>query len=709
MPAFIISFFMPKVKRRTQSCILRLTIRRKCGKLKTDKCADPAGNTAGRLLGGNPMENAVSRRRLALLIADPGSEYSQSVITGVRNQCAKYNYDLLVFSMMVKVCHPDQHYLNGERNIYRLINYDLVDGVLVAALSLFEDQVTTVFQQIEEDIRQRCRKPVISLDLPFGDFPVVKTDDKKGICLAVQHLAQVHHCRKMYLLTGPKDYVVSEARAEAFRAQLAAEGLDASGDIVFYGNFWFNGGEAFANRILSGEIPMPDAVVCANDYMAIGLTNRLNSGGIRVPEQVRVTGYDASKDASYNAVSITTYTPDIYGMAAQAVNLMHAQIEPEVPAAEIELPPYAGLRMGRSCGCTQNAEDFRLIQGLGYQPGERQRNPDGTLTINDMQGLHESYMFETLSVIQDKAEILQTITDVSYLLQPYRRFYLVLRSDWSDPESRCLTGYPETMRCVIRCIPQNETEPESELRYSLDSEKYSFPTAQMLPALDEARSEPVVFYFMPSHFSDDTIGFAVLQTAMDAKRSADDVSTLWLRNVNNSLHMVRIVSRLMDYSMRDSMTGLLNRRGMEMMYQRRLAYLKPDDHFVIWMIDMDGLKYINDHFGHEYGDVGIKTIAETIRMTASQDDILVRAGGDEFVMIAAGQITEQEGKKRADEAERILAEQNAAHTDRPFEITASIGFVCVPVSENRTLDDMLKEADRLMYVHKSANKKQRIN
>lgn len=653
------------------------------------------------------MKNSVPRRRLALLISDPGSDYSQSVITGVRDQCAKYDYDLLVFSTMVKVCHPDKVYLDGERNIFRMINYERVDGVLAASLELFEDQAHTVLDQLETDLKARCRKPVIALDLPFADYPVVHTDDQKAIRQVVQHLVHVHACRNLYILTGPKDYVVSEARAEAFCAQMRAEGLDVSGGNVFYGNFWYTGGEEFAGRLLSGEIPMPDAVVCANDFMAVGLANRLIDGGVKVPEQIRITGYDATKEAIFNTVSITTYNPDVYGMAAHAVNLLHAEIEPAAPEAEIGQMPHYGLRTGVSCGCSQDADEIRKLQSAGLNPNERRRNPDGSLTVNDMQGLHESYMFETLSVIQDKDQILQTITDVSYLLQPYRRFYLVLRHDWSDPDSRCLMGYPETMRCVICCIPQNETEMYEGERYSVDSEAYSFPTAQMLPALDELRDAPAVFYFLPSHFSDDTIGFAVLQTAMDAKRSADEVSTLWLRNVNNALHMVRIVSKLTDYSTRDPMTRLLNRRGMEMMYQRRKAHFRAADHILIWVIDMDGLKYINDHFGHELGDVGIITIADTIRMIAGTDDIAVRIGGDEFVLIAAGDLTEQDGADRIRKFEQILAEKNAAQTRRPFDVSASIGCVCFPVSEQDALDEKVKEADRRMYAYKIAHKKQR--
>ena len=229
----------------------------------------------------------------------------------------------------------------------------------------------------------------------------------------------------------------------------------------------------------------------------------------------------------------------------------------------------------------------------------------------------------------------------------------------------------------------------------------------MLPALDEERSEPVTFYFLPSHFSDDTIGFAVLQTAMDAKRSADAISTLWLRNVNNSLHMIRVVSKLIDYSIHDSMTGLLNRRGMEMMYSRRRERIAPDDNIIVWVIDMDGLKYINDHFGHESGDIGIITIAETVRAISDKDDISVRTGGDEFVVVSAGKLTDNDGRERISSFERFLADKNASQKGRQFDITASIGYVCFPVSEMEQFDEKLKEADRLMYEYKIARKKQR--
>jgi diguanylate cyclase (GGDEF)-like protein len=125
------------------------------------------------------------------------------------------------------------------------------------------------------------------------------------------------------------------------------------------------------------------------------------------------------------------------------------------------------------------------------------------------------------------------------------------------------------------------------------------------------------------------------------------------------------------------------------------------------MIDMDGLKYINDRFGHAHGDTGILAITEAIRAVSGEEDIAVRAGGDEFVLIAAGNLTEADGQARADQIGRILAERNAAQPGQPYEITASIGFVCFPAAEPDVLDEQMREADRRMYDHKTARKKQR--
>jgi diguanylate cyclase (GGDEF)-like protein len=208
---------------------------------------------------------------------------------------------------------------------------------------------------------------------------------------------------------------------------------------------------------------------------------------------------------------------------------------------------------------------------------------------------------------------------------------------------------------------------------------------------------------MPSHFSDDTIGFAVLQTAMDARRSADEVSTLWLRNVNNSLHMVRIVSRLLDYSIRDPMTGLLNRRGFMERSPRHLELARQEGQcFVMLSADMDHMKKINDEYGHLMGDQAICRMGKAVERLQALGMTPVHISGDEFLAFGI--------RATRAEAERVLSEAREAvrqlNEEEPWmeETSASFGLYTAVPGEGDTIDLFLTRADRAMYEDKTRHR-----
>lgn len=260
------------------------------------------------------------RKLIGFIVANPEAVYQQRVMNGLLEQCSKYGYDCAVFSPLVQTCHFYREYLNGEVNIYELINFDKLDGVIVAALPLTEDNTTWVRDMVVRLLKEKCTKPVISLDMPLGDFPVVYTDDREAFSVITAHILDVHECRKIYFLTGLEGHAVSEQRLAGFRDMMEKRGLEVSPESVFYGDFWYSGGEALAERIAGGEVERPEAVICASDHMAIGLANRLVSHGIRVPEDIIVTGYDATSEAVINDITITSFQPEISKAAAEAVN-----------------------------------------------------------------------------------------------------------------------------------------------------------------------------------------------------------------------------------------------------------------------------------------------------------------------------------------------------------------------------------------------------
>ena len=155
----------------------------------------------------------------------------------------------------------------------------------------------------------------------------------------------------------------------------------------------------------------------------------------------------------------------------------------------------------------------------------------------------------------------------------------------------------------------------------------------------------------------------------------------------------------------DEMTGLLNRRGFMELGQQTIdiAVVLKQSGMVIFG-DMDGLKRINDTFGHDAGDRAIKAEAEILKKNFRASDIIGRLGGDEFVIIAAG-LGEPRLSVIRENINAACRAWNIVHNEG-FELSISLG--CKEFSpEMQSLEDILKEADGLLYEEKKTKKNAR--
>ncbi len=647
------------------------------------------------------------RKLIGVIMANPEAVYQQRVLDGLFAACYKYGYNTAVFTPLVQVCHFYKEYLEGELNIFELINFDKLDGVIICGIALSDNQTTWVREYIGKKLKKECKKPVVCLDLPVEDYPVVYTDDRQAFTRIAAHVFDAHGCRNVYFLTGMKGYAVSEQRVMGYTDLLKSRGLPVDMDSIFYGDFWYSGGEALAERIASGELPVPDAVICASDHMAIGLANRLIEHGINVPGDVAVTGYDATPEAVINSPTITTYIPDIFKAADDAINLIREKIEPDAPIERVKSSVRNGLRICSSCGCPENVEYIkkRLSSSL-YRVNHNYAEKNIRDTV-DISRLLDSYIFEILTCSPDPEICLNNIYRSDYLIRPYSDYYLCLTENWLDEEERFVKGYPPRMNCVIHTVPTDnvDTDRLDERHVSIEND-HLFDTSLMLPALYEEREEPMAFYFVPMHFNEYTVGYSVLACSLTQEHKADCVFRNWIRNVNNALEMVRARNKLLMFSERDAMTGLYNRRGMGTQVKKMLSSLKEGQRFGVYVIDMDGLKFINDNYGHEEGDYGILAIAAAAKRVCRSGERCIRAGGDEFYIIGVGCYTDEEMKQTAADFSAALRD-SSAQGEKPYELSASIGYASAPASPSMDIDKVIRAADKRMYINKSERKKQR--
>ncbi|MBO4389833.1 MAG: GGDEF domain-containing protein [Lachnospiraceae bacterium] len=646
------------------------------------------------------------RKRIGVIIAHPEVVYHRRVLDGICKKCAEYDYDVVCFCVQIQAASDFKRMQMGESNIIRLMNFDRLDAVVVVTISLRDEHQWMVEDLVCERLSRECRIPVVTMELKLRgigkNYPCLETNDTDAIRMLTEHVLDVHHCKNIYYLAGPDNNAMTAQRLDGFTEAMTSHGLTVDPAKVFYGPFWYNFGEKVAARIISGELALPEAVVCGSDCVAIGFANRLVSAGDRVPEDVIVTGYDAIAEAALNTPSITTCVPDVYRTISDTINLIRKTIDPDQPIIPSFPAKESGLRLNSSCGCMDNipflresaAESIYMAYG-----GYRFNNLDHV----DMGNLMESYFFELLTATSNPLECLREIYRNVEMIRPFEHYYLCLNPEWLNTGEKIEEGYPDRMHLAIHATPVSNTDSRADDFVTMGNE-HAFDTRVMLPALDEDRDHASVFYFVPMHFMETCLGYSVLQCSLEQKKKLDSVSHSWFRFVNNALEMTRTKNQLTEYAHQDRLTGLLNRWGMETEIRRMKAEMTKEDKWLVLVIDMDGLKRINDQYSHAEGDIGIRTIALATQRITNSNEICVRAGGDEFFVVGMGKYEDSEAEARIERFHQIMDEENA-RLGKPYEISASIGAALVPNSIE--VNSALEVADARMYRDKVVRKKMR--
>jgi two-component system cell cycle response regulator len=198
--------------------------------------------------------------------------------------------------------------------------------------------------------------------------------------------------------------------------------------------------------------------------------------------------------------------------------------------------------------------------------------------------------------------------------------------------------------------------------------------------------------------TDETTGVQALNAgAQEYLLKAQASSVVLVRALRYAIERKRLELALQQMTLVDDLTGLYNRRGFFQRAPRRLTVAFADrKRAVLALVDMDGLKQINDTHGHMEGDNAIMMVAAVLKQTFRDDDIIARIGGDEFAVLAIvrGPAAEQAILSRLD--------RNFAAAGNPggYAVSVSLGLAALEADDPADLEVLLKRADRSLYDHK---------
>lgn len=190
--------------------------------------------------------------------------------------------------------------------------------------------------------------------------------------------------------------------------------------------------------------------------------------------------------------------------------------------------------------------------------------------------------------------------------------------------------------------------------------------------------------------------FCVFSSREELAESETDFLTMFAQQIEMAITIADLFQAVRDQAVTDGLTGLYNRRYFEEYISKEVTRsVRQKQPFSVIGIDLDFLKQINDKFGHAYGDVAIKTVANVLKNNARSIDVAARMGGEEFNILLPG--IDSAGALAA--AERIRKAIEEKELDTIGHITASVG-VATFLEHSDNLEELLELTDQAMYQSK---------
>lgn len=633
--------------------------------------------------------------RIAVIIANMDMEYGRELLRGIMEEAGRNRCDTYVFNAYTCSEETVKHN-KGQYNIYTLANFSEFDGVIVFANYLQESDVySDILQRLQEtDI------PVVAIDADMGEYYSVGVDNYRSMKSIVEHFIEHHHFTKINYVGASNGYNDTQLRQNAYYDALREHGIPVEEKRVFWEDFRYQENQDQLLQMVIDPKERPQAMVCANDGMAVALITWLNEQGIKVPEQIAVSGFDNIAEARDSRPRLTTVARELDAVGREAVHKIVSHLAGEQTERKTMYP--ANPIFADSCGCRYEEEET--------MEEVRQRY----LKLVDS---HERYLAEINTMVEDLNDSKDFREFLTHLKQYVRglecdRFYLCLNRDMMEElQNRGETEKTLERRLVNQYGNRLRTEgyaPVMSVALSYEFGAFveydDFPSGQMLPWQKGTPGGGHTFVLVPVHFRDVCLGYIVVENSEYALKSS--LFRLWLINLGNGLENLRKQSELkymfscLDrLYVTDQLTELYNRFGFTRYTAESYeACIREHKQFMVLFVDLDGLKSINDIHGHDKGDEAIRTVADALKDARAYDEICARYGGDEYVVYAADYDREKAEAycKRFEEA---LIRYNLM-LGEDFAINASYGYELHIPSKGELLEKYIDKADKKMYIQK---------
>ena len=633
----------------------------------------------------------MERKRVAVFLANIYKDMTKETQYGIIEAAKKEGIKLLFFTSFndnytSKKYIRYKNYDKGDMSVFMLPNLAEYDGLIS-----LDSYLPDLYKNPVNDIKRTAECPVVTLgDTPDFSYNIVNDQDKSFMEI-VEHMVTCHGCKDFVLVSSDRNKSFLRDRERIFKLVMDKYGIPFSDDKIVNGNLKSICGEDVVSQIIElykdSERKLPEAIVCVNDYTVLGVLNALQTRGYSVPDDVLITGYDDMLQSKYSEPSITTSRQPFENVGRAGVEtLVKLWNNEDVPKTQA-LPGIIKIR--ESCGC-KSCDKIR---------------------INEIRDAYDL-------IIEKQDDLSLSATNLVLGIQEAE----TIKGVFDEIEANCLneTGFKDAVLCLAdnwkekRII--NSSKDLMDTQFSVVCGKYKgqsvdrrpIPKGSLLP--DYMMNDPEPYYIFPIHNIQYFLGYFIVSPTLNDLGQINIKS--WLSSVgvqlmswNTSDELKNVVEKMRDLSNRDMLTGLYNRRGYDTFFGKYYNdCIETEKSLTVFAMDMDDMKIVNDTYGHLEGDYCLCTIADSLRKVSENEEICIRAGGDEFVII--GKDFTKETAEEYISHIRDEIDRKCTADGKSYKIKLSVGYEIKSVDELKECsvyvlkEGFIKHADERMYEEK---------
>jgi DNA-binding LacI/PurR family transcriptional regulator/signal transduction histidine kinase len=293
----------------------------------------------------SPTKPSSKRKTIGVFASQVGRSWGAEFIAGINDAAEEQNVNLVHFIGGKLLPIPTSDENKSSYGLYDLAKPDQLDGLLLTADVAYGTNPADLkaFFDSYGDI------PIVTQSVEIEHASMFIPNNTEGMRSAVRHLIEEHNYKRIAFIRGIRGQLDAEQRFQGYKDELNAHNLRFEEDLVVDGDYTPESGRTALRILLEERKIRFQAVVAANDSMAFGALEALQQRGIRVPDDVAVTGFDDLREAQATGVPLTTVRQSFYTAGKHALETLLKRIHGDSVPKVTVTPTQLLVRW--SCGC----------------------------------------------------------------------------------------------------------------------------------------------------------------------------------------------------------------------------------------------------------------------------------------------------------------------------------------------------------------------